>query len=355
MRGKIVMPFLILFISKVLFSFELRVVPFSPSITEAEMLSLADKVTSASIRYYLSRPHGVKSLFEFYDSIKENFIALNYSEVSTTCTSALRTASSHLRDVAEWETLHKILRFCAVTYFGMRESAKLDQVLWVLIRWFPDDNFSGKNIPPDLRLRWKKLRGEIPFYLVKFSSPVSGVTLEVDGRVVRGEEVKLPQGPHQIYWHTSYESDVFVKDIYAPIEIKLTPIPLDLTLLRSIVMEKGWCSRKIRDLFDYYSGESPLLFYSPDLQDRYALVDPVVKGVIIHGGDEVIPRLNEILEKMSSIEYVPPLSCSWKNPPFYKTWWFYMGIGILTGGGGYGGYYLWKRDRSENTGVILSW
>ena len=208
----------------------------------------------------------------------------------------------------------------------------------------------GKAIPPDLYLRWKEIKRKTIFVEVSFTMPVSDTIINFDGRVINGTIVKVPQGVHQIFWKTPYESGVIVRHLYSRSQIDIPEFPVDLNELKRVVLAHGWCSDDLKSFFELSEIDAPVLFinnFSPYL----VLIDPSLGGVILEG-DNIFSEINSVLEEYDDPAYTPQLYCRW-NKSFYRSRWFYFGISAVIGGI-VGGYQLDRYIDNHNT-VIISW
>ncbi len=328
----------------------LRIVPFSTSVSEEVFEKLASGVTSVTLTGIPAYPRGVTGLEKIYGKVKKDFIDLDYPRVVSAVQNAISLVSSNLKEMSEknWNTTFRIMKIGALSAFAMRSYPQLDKILWNMVKWFPDRELKGRSISPDLYLRWRQVGEKVIRYRVDFDSPVSDVVIRVDGRMVKGMSDKVPVGVHQIVWHTPYEGNYFIKHIYSNSVVKIDTFPIPVSRIRKMVMEDGWCSKKLMSLFEDAGVDYPVLFVSAT-SPHYILVDPIVKGVILKGDYDVIDKINEVMESYSDSTYVPPLYCDWRTTPIYKKWWFYMGIGALVGGAA--GVWYENMDGS----AVVSW
>ena len=329
----------------------LRVVPVSTDITAETYRIISREVTSATLTGIPTYPRGVSCLNLLYKEVKNSFVNMDYPSVVTKAQRAISTVSSNLREMtsADWENAYRILKIGALSAFAMRKYPILDKILWNMIKWFPDRELKGRAIPPDLHLRWRHISDKMVRYRVEFDTPVSYVTIKVNGREINGFTVSLPAGVHQIYWKTPYESQVMIKHIYSNSLIKLDIFPVPVGMIREVVMTEGWCSGKMEKLFEDTGINYPLLFVS-SASPYFILVDPVLKGVILKGNEEILPGIDEIMTRYQETSFTPPLECSWVKKAFYQQWWFYLGIGAIAGGVGAG---IWYQNLGGS--VVVSW
>ncbi len=329
----------------------LRVVPVSTSIPEHTYLILSQQITSATLVGVPTYPRGVSTLNKLYSIEKRSFININYPSIVTEVQRGISIVSADLVNMtpADWNIAYNILEIGTISAFAMRKYPLLDKILWNMIKWFPEKELKGRAIPPDLYLRWRKINDGMVKYKVEFEAPVSDVIVRVDGREISNFTTTLPAGVHQIYWETPYEKQVVVKHIYSDTTIKLGVFPVPISKIREIVVAEGWCSGQLDKLFEDSGISYPILFIDT-LQPHYVLADPVIGGIILEGGEEILPEIAQVIENYQNMNYVPSLTCKWEKIPFYEQWWFYMGIGAVVGGVGAG---IWYHNLGGR--VVVSW
>jgi len=336
----------------------IKVVSFSRSISPSVIGKINSNLKGIKILGIPSYPTGVTLLNYYYKKIKENYSDFNYDKALRLSQKSVNVAKKNFINIKQWELLEKIIKMQMVIAFGMRKNTDLDQAIWNYNRWFYYKELKGKNIPPDLYLKWKNLHDKGVTYELSFNSTVSDVVIQIDGRVIKSvnSRIFLPQGVHRIYWFTPYESKVEVKEVFGNYKYKIDAFPINISKIREIVINDNWCSEKFDELFSTYSYEEYLLFVDTKLKKPFLIfVDTDIPGVITKGGYSVFNTIREVVTNFDDEYYSAPLLCKWETVPFYRKWWFYFGVGAIFGGGGYLGYEIHEKNIEQNTGVIVDW